>query len=490
MEIRPDAGSGDDLMTLERGKPVPTLELDDIQGNILAGYRLGRTRYHFVRFENSKGGRAFLDRIAGRITSATRWPIGPDGKKQRPESTLNVALTHPGLVTLDLPSRSLYSFPPEFQQGMRARSAEIHDTGRSDRARWEEPWRSGVVHALVTLYARDDTTRDAQTDRLLADMAASGGTNLVGQQDAAILIVDDHPSPKEHFGYTDGIGNPDIAGMVHTPRPGRGKLMPDGSWAPLAAGEFLLGHPDEAQEVPAAPLPMLLARNGTFQVYRKIHQNVGSFRRYLQESGERYPGGVELLAAKFVGRWRDGTPLELSPHAMDAAIATDRQRQNDFKYADDPDGLRCPVSSHIRRSNPRDANGFGGVITDRHRIIRRGVPYGPWVPLDQPSDDEGQHGLIFNAYCASLSRQFEFVQQQWINYGNDFNQGNDRDLLVGNHLTRDKMVIQGDTAKPKGLPPFVCFDPPTFVETRGGDYFFVPSLTALRQIASGTVEVH
>jgi Dyp-type peroxidase family len=469
---------------------VPTLELDDIQGNILAGYRLGRTRYHFLQFASSQGGRAFLSRIAGRITTATRWQIGPDGQKQRPESTLNVALTHPGLVSLDLPPRSLYSFPPEFLQGMKARADELHDTGRSAPDHWDDPWRSGVVHALITLYAKDDATREAESELLLNDMAESGGTTLVGQQDAALLIVDDHPTPKEHFGYTDGIGNPDIEGMAHTPRPGRGKLMPDGSWAPLAAGEFFLGQPDEAQEVPAAPLPLLLARNGTFLVYRKIHQNVGSFRRYLQEWGGRYPGGVELLAAKFVGRWRDGTPLELSPHSMDTAIASDRQRQNDFAYANDPDGLRCPLSSHIRRTNPRDANGFGGVITNRHRIIRRGVPYGPWVPLDQPADDEGQHGLVFIAYCASLSRQFEFVQQQWINYGNDFNQGNDRDLLVGNHLTRDKMVIQGDASKPNGLQPFVCFNPPTFVETRGGDYFFVPSLTALRQIASGTVEVH
>jgi Dyp-type peroxidase family len=469
---------------------MPTLELDDIQGNILAGYRFPCTRYIYARFESCEGGRAFLSGVLGRITTAARWEVGPDGRKIKPDSTLNVAFTHPGLVALDLPPRSLYGFQPEFQQGMKARADELHDRGRSAPEHWEEPWRREPVHALITVYAQDEATRDARTDELKSEMAASGGTTFVGQQDASLLIVDGRTSPMEHFGYTDGIGNPDVEGQGHAPRPGRGKLTADGSWAPLAAGEFLLGLPDEAEEVAAGPLPGLLARNGTFLVYRKLHQNVGSFRRYLRDMGGLYPGGVELLAAKFVGRWRDGTPLELSPDRMDRALADDRQRQNDFHYADDPDGLKCPLSSHIRRTNPRDANGFNGVITNRHRIIRRGVSYGPWIPLDRPGDDDGEHGLIFIAFCASLSRQFEFVQQQWVNYGNDFNQGNDRDLLVGNHLTRDKMMIQGDASKPNGHRPFICPNPPTFVETRGGDYFFVPSMTALRQIAAGTVEVH
>ena len=123
--------------------------------------------------------------------------------------------------------------------------------------------------------------------------------------------------------------------------------------------------------------------------------------------------------------------------------------------------------------------------------MRRGVCYGSWIPDDQDGDDSGEHGIIFIAINASIERQFEFVQQQWMNYGNDFLQGNDRDLLIGNHRPQDKMVIQGDPARPDGLRrPYLCTGLPQFVETRGGDYFFVPGLNALRQVARGTVETH
>ncbi len=117
--------------------------------------------------------------------------------------------------------------------------------------------------------------------------------------------------------------------------------------------------------------------------------------------------------------------------------------------------------------------------------MRRGLPYGPYVPEGQPVRDEDDRGIIFMALGASLFRQFEFVQQQWVQYGNDAHQGNDKDVLLGNHGDRGKFVIQGTDA---GNPPFVCGHLPDFVELRGGDYFFLPSITALRMIASGSVD--
>jgi deferrochelatase/peroxidase EfeB len=118
--------------------------------------------------------------------------------------------------------------------------------------------------------------------------------------------------------------------------------------------------------------------------------------------------------------------------------------------------------------------------------MRRGVPYGKYVPEGQPVNDTDEHGVIFMALNASIFRQFEFVQQQWIEYGNDARQGNDKDFLLGNHAGKGRYVIQGE-ADPKN-PPFICGGLPNFVELRGGDYFFMPSLTALAMIARNMVD--
>src|ERR1019366_9506424 len=132
------------------------------------------------------------------------------------------------------------------------------------------------------------------------------------------------------------------------------------------------------------------------------------------------------------------------------------------------------------------ADGWTARRWNCRRIMRRGMPYGECTPADQPARNEDEHGIVFMALGASLFRQFEFVQQQWIEYGNDARLGNDKDLLVGCHNDEsDKFIVQG-TADPRS-PPFICGGLPSFVEMRGGEYFFLPSLTALRLIADGAV---
>jgi deferrochelatase/peroxidase EfeB len=154
------------------------------------------------------------------------------------------------------------------------------------------------------------------------------------------------------------------------------------------------------------------------------------------------------------------------------------------------------MGAHIRRVNPRDSLGFNGVLVDRRRIIRRGLPYGTWIPETTPLDqveasdhfddaNPSQHGVIFMALGASIERQFEFIQREWMNYGNDFRQGNDRDPLLGNRDGEARAIIQGD----ERTPPHVCRSLPQFITTRGGEYFFVPGLNALRLIGEGFVEV-
>jgi deferrochelatase/peroxidase EfeB len=261
-------------------------------------------------------------------------------------------------------------------------------------------------------------------------------------------------------------------------------------------------------------------------VYRKLHQNVASFNSYLESEGSRFPGGKEALAAKFAGRWRNGAPLATFPTEAEAnrfidemtalqqlawagtATPDQQVKLNELKlqlvafdYVDDLEGAKCPFGAHMRRVNPRSALEFGqkgafggafatpGALTNRRRILRRGLPYGQVEP--RPSDD-GDHGVIMLLLNADLSRQFEFVQQQWVNFGNDFGLANDKDPILGNHGVNEqcradgRMIIEGDART--GTPPYFCSRMPTLVETRGGDYFFVPSLTCLRMIGLGIID--
>ncbi len=460
---------------------MSSIDVSDVQGFSLKGYNFPHARYLLLELLEPGAAREFLSQLLTVITTGERWDIN-----NKPVSTVNIAFTHKGLVQLQLPLASLLSFPLEFQQGMKARGDILYDTGKNSPENWDAVWREDRVHAWLAVNGRTPEALEERCTAMQQLMADTGGARVLQAQDACAIYLKGKASTQEHFGYTDGFGNPDFKGAERDCVPGQGKLTADGQWEALATGEFLLGYADEAGELPVAPIPHLLGRNGTFMVYRKLHQNVATFRAYLDEKAKLYGGGREKLAAKFVGRWRDGTPLELSPDAPDATIVADKNRNTAFTYGADASGARCPVGAHIRRVHPRDAFGFQGGLINRRRIMRRGLPYGDYVPEGEPVRDEDDRGIIFMALNASIFRQFEFVQQQWIEYGNDAHQGNDKDLLIGNHDGTGKFMVQG-TADPKN-PPFLCGALPSFVELRGGDYFFIPSLTALAMIATGTVD--
>ena len=216
-------------------------------------------------------------------------------------------------------------------------------------------------------------------------------------------------------------------------------------------------------------------------VWRKLHQDVALFRRTLRDAAAAYPhGGEDALAAKIVGRWRNGTPLVTSPAMERAGFDAKREGANDFRYADaDLDGRRCPLGAHIRRSNPRDTLGFAGKLSFRHRMIRRGMPYGDPLPDGVYEDDGKRRGLIFVCFNASISRQFESVQRQWLDDGNVFHLGRDTDFLLGAGLDEEgKMTVQGE-------PPFFFSPQAPFVHTRGGEYLFAPGITGLAAVAAG-----
>ena len=405
------------------------LDLLDIQGNVVRAYgRFGDpvARYVFLHIHNSDAGRKFVGEITKKVTTSVNWGNGPSEVPQ-PNWTVNIAFTYLGLKQLELPTESLIGFSPEFVGGMKKRQHMLGDDGPSSPEHWDPIWRenreerSRDVHIFISLNARLPALLEesyawlksvvAQYQDSVAIMGGHLGEDnvLMDYQDVKIVMENGKPTAKEHFGYTDGISDPSVEGMPESPEHvrGRGKQMADGAWAQLATGEFLLGHIDEAKEYPPAPNPILLSRNGTYMVYRKLHENVATFDAYLDEHGKKYPGGKELLAAKFVGRWRDnGAPLVRAPDQaskdnFDAefAAADDQGKDkllSDYTYDQDMSGAKCPFSAHVRRINPRaslefihdagdtpgslkvstDAYDTPGALTNRRRLLRRGLPYG------------------------------------------------------------------------------------------------------------------
>ena len=440
------------------------IELGDIQGDILQAYgnRFRWTTYLFVAVRDAAAGRAWLGGLSGAVTSAERW----DG--DGPEATLNVALSAAGLRALALPEAVLETFSSEFKAGMRARAEALGDTGSSSPARWDDGLRE-ATGALLTINARSAEALAAAVDVQLA--ALGDGLALVHREDARLLGDPERPV-REHFGFADGFSQPAVEGMAAPERTnGGGVPLPEGGWRPLAPGEFVLGHPDEeTRNDPEGRLPRAPAdpygRNGSYMVWRKLHQDVALFRRTMREAAVHWPGGdADALAAKVVGRRQDGTPLVASGGTL-----------NDFRYAGaDAHGHGCPLGSHIRRANPRDALDPAALLSFRHRMIRRGMPYGDPLPDGELEDDGADRGLLFVCFVASLSRQFEAVQIQWLNDGNVFHLGHDRDFLLGGDAP-GKMTVQGE-------PPYFVDPARPFVRTRGGEYLFVPGLRALAALA-------
>lgn len=443
------------------------VDLADVQGNVLRGYTMPAAAYVWVHVVDAAKTRALLGRMLEHVVTAAPWDDAA------PATAINVALTHSGLRALGVGEPILASFPDVFRQGMASRARRLGDRGPSAPANWEAGFGTGEAHLLATVHAVDAPTLDATLDSILRS-DTEGGVALVHLQRAEALSGD-----VDHFGFFDGISQPAFAGAGVGGRPGDGQPDGAGSWRDVALGEVLLGYVDEDGTLPAAPAPPF-DRNATYVVYRKLAMDTAAFRRFVTTAG--YPGGAEALAAKFVGRWRDGTPLAVSPLQPDAAISRDPARINDFSYADDPVGVRCPVGAHIRRANPRDAPGFfDGRLTNRHRIVRRGRSYGTPLAPGAFADDGVERGLVFVCFQADIWRQFETIQALWIDDGDPFGLGTDKDFLVGEpHGTAGKMTIQG-------APPFFLKPQPRFVTLRGGEYLFQPSMTALRRLADGGV---
>jgi len=458
---------------------MAVLDLDDIQGVILRGYRpMQRVRHLLLQIDRRAAFQAALrdlsteDPASGPyVTVAADWTDKPPVGVQ-PEDCVNIAMTYSGLRALGLPDDSLASFPDEFREGAVTRAGVVGDTNANDPQHWIEPLRPdnhGGVHVVLSLFARTSAGLEELTSEVRARVTRDGGARELVHLDAGALYDDEARAGYVHFGYRDGLSQPAIDGAPQNER------LPD-PLDPVPPGDFLLGHPSRRPNYSyPVPAPDELGRNGSFAALRIVEQDVRGFEDFLTSASDGSHEGRELLAAQLCGRWRNGVPLVVSPDS-DAPIPT--AELNMFDYATvhpDPDGARCPLGSHIRRANPRRGPAAGGG-GDKRRLIRRGLPYGP--PYDPARPDDGHaRGLVGMFICVSLRDQFEFVMSEWINDG-VFARGLGRtkDPLTGNH-------DPGGEFRAPGTPP-VHVTLSSFVTTRGGMYCFLPSMTGLRYLAA------
>lgn len=478
-------------------KPVSAIEIDQIQGVALVGYRnLLEGVLLAVSFPpDSEKCRDWLAGVSARLD------FGDAGQRR---SAMALALSASGLERLGIgATQSLAAgFSPAFSMGMAndARANVLGDVGDNAPGAWEWGGPTTPVNAALLIYAAD---REELQDRLAAERARCDQAGLTRVREITLRrwppsrdANTNLPVPiTEPFGFVDGISQPSIRGLLSS-RDALGRDL-------MEPGEFILGYHDGRQQFPATPqvfaaddprelLPDLppgfppqpsnqpvrdLGRNGSYLVIRQLKQDVDGFGKYLSHASSRHGETPEWVAAKMVGRWRNGAPLVLFPRSQPSAYDP-ISKDEDFLFGrDDPQGLACPFGAHIRRANPRDQFDAGDKtqmsITNRHRIIRRGRAY-------VNGDDSGAdpQGLLFMCLNADIERQFEFLQQSWIGSTSFDTLRDEADPLTALNRTRGTYTV------PMLGGPQLLTDIPSFVTVIGGGYFFLPGRQALNFLAA------
>lgn len=458
------------------------MERADVQGLTLFGYRQHpRSRFFLLRFGAGQP-REWLRRVLTTVTAGDDDPEEP--------YCFNVAFSARGLAALGLDDEDLSTFQREFVQGMshpeRARALGDRDSDAPEHWRWGNA--AAPVDAVAMLYARTDDELEERSRELAASLAKFGITARVED----VSLPDEG---REHFGFDTSSRQPFVKGSGRRRRRRETKLP---------TGELVLGYPNGYGEVSAVPTvkrrrgtrehPYFVSGsnqrvsfgvNGTYLVLRQLEQDVAGFWQFCwgAAEAERAPdvaARAKLLAARLVGRWPNGVPLVEAPDSERPGGAS----SSDFGFREqDPEGLRCPFGAHVRRANPRDSFGATskGALHEAnlHRLVRRGRVYGPRLDGAMPLRDDGaERGLFFLALNADLRRQFEFVQQTWLNGPTGAALTRERDPLVGSGPSEEgrRFTVPGRPVRTRyeGLPKVV--------HVRGGEYFFLPGLRALNYL--------
>jgi len=493
--------------------PHPDLPLrtsTEIQGDILAGFNKDFRMYLFLRFPGQSNARAWLQELIPSLTitkdvaafnalfSLARH-TGPGGDPTNLKTTwVNVGFTYEGLKMLlksDPATELNNQFFTSFVAGPKASAAANGDTLLSDPQNWVVGRNDQPIHALLNIQADDPNDLAAEVQKL-QDMATKHGLTIAFKQPGATLP--DALRGHEHFGFKDGISQPGIKGF-DTPDPNVPKIDPQATFVQghpgteiIQAGEFVLGQPTEPDSGPQnLPNSLSWMVNGSFLVFRRLKQDVPGFIEQQEKNLSSLAPNDPLrqsLGAKLVGRWKSGTPVDLSPDKDNNL--TDDAHINNFNYGTidahgdfqaDDEGFRVPRFAHIRKVYPRERDFAGNRA---RRIIRRGVPFGP--PFDPAKgnggDNDAERGLVFVAYMSSIENKFEFLMQVWANNADFPLPEAGPDPIIGDTQPRPSPI----DLKIQGKPDFKK-DFQRFVHTTGTLYAFSPSISTLKGLASGTL---
>jgi Dyp-type peroxidase family len=521
------------------GAPIePLLEMQDIQGIAVPGFFKPHQTLISIGFPTSRTGlehlRETLRRLLRQISTAEatlrdrRDHRGVEKVDREVAQRVFVAIgfSASGLERLTPGGFEIVS--PAFQGGLASRSALLGDPTDPRLEGHPSNWvvgRPGEALDSIIVVAGDLRERVSETaTAIAASMVGSGASVSTQNGDVREGIFEGH----EHFGFDDGVSQPGIRGLAgpgdfvterhvdssDTPRawlngyPGQDLVWP---------GEFILGYPASGPD-PLRPGPISSSgpawtRNGSFLVYRRLRQDVGLFWRTMRSEAARLsalPGFKDLtddmLAAKLVGRWQSGAPVNRTPGMDLPALGADQMANNYFQFdspspalpgdtypsaAADSVGLICPWAAHIRKVNVRDAASDlgGGIATYARRLLRVGVAFGKSLKdrYAHPGQDpeQGDRGLLFLSIQASIENQFEFLQARWINDPTRPKTPGGNDLIVGQNAVADGQVrtctIFGSGAQAAQVSAKNQWVIPT-----GGGYFFIPSLAALENVILGS----
>ena len=484
------------------------LDFDDVQGLVRFGFGgMHRACFYLVRIKDVAAARSWI--AAAHVTTART--LEPP-----PETALQIAFTYAGLRELGVPRDVADAFAPEFCSGMageESRSRRLGDQGTNHPGNWRWGNPSRLPHLAIMMYGKEGAMERCE--------AQFKGPSW----DVAFEVLERLPTSYlgevEPFGFVDGISQPVVD--WERKRTIKGDQLTYSNV--VALGEFLLGYSNEYNEYTDRPLldpsssgasnllPALdqpqkkdLGRNGTYLVLRQLEQDVRGFWQYMDQTSGSNPAKSKRLAEAMVGREMNGTPLVPLQNNPIEGIGKDNKDRcyNQFTYDSDADGARCPFGAHIRRANPRNADfpnrvkgrishliqafGFGRKNirddlmspTRFHRLIRRGREYGagltPEAALQPRSPNPTERGLHFICLNSNIARQFEFVQGAWLMSKKFNGVGDESDPVLGSTETYSMPRENGLRER--------CTDLPQFVTVRGGAYFFLPSLRALRYFAT------
>ncbi len=488
----------------------------DVQGLVRFGYgHLKSASYSVLRIKNPAAARAWLRGALQSNAVTTAVKASPP-----PTTALNVAFTASGLKELGLAPVVINGFSNEFIAGMtrESRARQLGDIEENAPAHWDWGYATKEPHLVVMFFAEKE-----RFDAFVQNSIGAAWKEAFHEIDSLPTADLDGVEP---FGFADGISQPEIDWGQQR----ESKDVQLDYTNIVALGEFLLGYPNEYGKFTERPLleadattnELLaaldepgkkdLGRNGTYLVMRQLDQDVRKFWQFIDKQASGDAAERDKLAAAMVGRKADGEPLVPIRNEPIPGIDEKQASKNQFTFDDDPAGARCPFGAHVRRANPRNADfperpantlkklitiaGFGPnrfrydlMSSVRfHRILRRGREYGPSLKLLEalapaPSDDPPR-GLHFVCLNANISRQFEFLQNAWIASTKFSGLTAESDPLLGNRQSLPGCPVTGNFTMPgsSSLPRRVS-GLPQFVTVRGGAYFFLPSLRALRYFA-------